>query len=207
MGELMEIRKSRVHHKFTMGVWLLSVFLLAVPAMAQEHPAAETGEHGTEAEAHEHGEGAEHHGYGYHPNHIALFFGVTDEEGHDLEFTLGFDYERRLSQRWGVGVMIDHAGGGLRNSVLGVPVFWHPGGKWKLWAAPGVEYHNGRGQVVEGHGEHGEIDEDETYFLVRLGVGYDIPLGGSWGLTPNLNVDFVEGERVWVYGVAFTFGW
>jgi len=201
---------KRVHRQTAWGVWLvLLTVLLAAPALAlaQEHEPAEHVGTEAETEAHEHGEEAEHHGHGYHPNHIALFFGVTDEEGHDLEFTTGFDYERRLSQHWGVGVLIDHAGGDLRNSVLGVPVFWHPGGRWKLFAAPGVEYHNGCGEVVEGHGERGEIDEDETYFLVRLGVAYDIHLGGSWGLAPNFNVDFVEGERVWVYGLAFTYGW
>lgn len=101
---------------------------------------------------------------------------------------------------------------GLRNTIFAVPFYWHPGGSWKLIAAPGVEFHNGRGEAVTPHksegGEegHGEADEDETYFLFRIGVAYDIHLGGSWGLAPAVDLDFVEGERVLVYGVSLTYG-
>lgn len=191
------------------GVWLLSMVLIVNPVVAQEHEAAEPA---TETEAEgvshgEHGEEGEHHGHEYHPNEIALFAGITDEEHHDSEFSLGIEYERRLSQHWGVGGLLEYTDE-LRNSILAVPVYWHPGGGWKLVAAPGIERHNGRGLVATPHKAegHSEVDEDETYFLFRLGVAYDIHLGGSWGLAPGVNLDFVEGERVLVYGVSLTYG-
>ena len=66
------------------------------------------------------------------------------------------------------------------------------------------------GKEAEQHGaevEHGEgADRDETYFLVRLGVGYDFHLGEKFGLAPQVNLDFVNNEEVWVYGVALTYG-
>ena len=90
-----------------------------------------------------------------------------------------------------------------------MPIYWHPGGGWKLIAAPGVEYHEGRGYVVTPHKNegHDEVDEDETYFLFRLGVAYDIHLAGNWGLAPAVNLDLVDGEKVWVYGASITYGW
>lgn len=42
-------------------------------------------------------------------------------------FTIGVDYERRLSRMWGIGVLADVAVGEIkREAVLGVPVFLHP---------------------------------------------------------------------------------
>jgi hypothetical protein len=104
--------------------------------------------------------------------------------------------------------LIDYAGGNLRNTILAAAVFWHPGGGWKFLGAPGVEYHQGRGgEAAPPKSEgHGEVDEDETYFLFRLGVAYDIHLGGSWGLAPAVDLDFVESERVLVYGLNLTHG-
>jgi hypothetical protein len=153
-----------------------------------------------------HGESeAAHHGRDF-KNEVALFLGYTDEEGHDLEFTLAFDYKRRVAEKWAVGGAIDYAGGELRNTVLLALAFYWPGlGNLQLLAGPGVEFHEGRG--LERH--HGEVtvDKDATYFVVRVGAAYDFHLGERFGIVPNVNLDLVDGERVWVYGLAFTYGW
>jgi hypothetical protein len=166
----------------------------------EEH--AEHGEHAEQAEAAEHHEAAGHH----HKHELALFLGATDEPGHDPEFSLGFEYEYRFAPRWGIGGLFDYAGGELRNTVLGIPVYWHPGGGWKLIAAPGLEHHNGRNGESGAHAKsdaHGEADKDETYFLIRLGVAYDIHIGSRYGLAPAINLDLVNNEEVWVYGLNF----
>jgi hypothetical protein len=49
---------------------------------------------------------------------------------------------------------------------------------------------------VEDSSKHG------TESLVRFGAGYGFKTGG-WMITPQLNVDFVDGEDVWVFGVGF----
>jgi len=135
--------------------------------------------------------------------------GGTDEHGHDTEFTWGIDYKRRIADRWAVGVLFDYAGGGLRNSVLAPMVAFWPGlGNLQLLAAAGVEFHQGRdGGGHQKSGEGGGTDEDATYFLFRVGAGYDFHFGESFGLVPNLNLDFVNNEKVWVYGLAVTYGW
>jgi hypothetical protein len=189
----------------------LAAFVAVGTATAQEHgegTVSETAERASDVE--DHGETAEHHGHSFHPNDLGVFLGATDEQGHDLQFTYGLDYERRFSEHLGIGGLIDYAGGGLRNTVLAVPVFWHPGGGWKLIAAPGVEFHNGRGgggEHATGDGGHGEADDDETHFLFRIGAGYHVHVSDHWGVVPTVDLDFVDGEEVWVYGVGLAYGW
>jgi len=39
--------------------------------------------------------------------------------------------------------------------------------------------------------------------LVRFGVERPFELSGGWEIAPQLNVDFVDGEDVWVPGALF----
>ncbi len=150
------------------------------PAHVEGAQHGEAPEHAEEAEQ-------EHRGRPHHRNEIALFLGATDESGHDTELTLGLEYARTVAERWAIGGLIDYAGGELRNLVVGVPIFWHPGRGWKMFAAPGVELHRGRdGESLHSaqSGEQGEADEDETHFLVRLGAAYAFHLGERYGIEP-----------------------
>jgi hypothetical protein len=149
------------------------------------------------------------HGHGRaHRNEIGLFMGGTDERGHDTEFTWGLDYKRRIARRWAVGLLFDYAGGELRNSLLAPSVSFWPGiGGLQLLAAPGIEFHEGRNGGGHGGAKSGdEVDADATYFLFRVGLAYDIHLDKRFGLVPGVNLDFVNGEQVWVYGLTLTYG-
>jgi len=169
----------------------LSVAMIGlVPVVLAEEP------HG---EGHERAENDSGHHLREHKNEVAIFLGLTDEAGHDSEFTLGVEYKRRIAERWAVGGAFDYAGGELRNAVL---------------------THNGRGGGGHGEGpstdggcgcgksaaEHGEVDEDSTHFLLRIGVGYGFHLGRRFGIVPGVYLDFVDNEEVWVYGLNFTYG-
>ncbi|MBD3871451.1 MAG: hypothetical protein IFK91_00845 [Acidobacteria bacterium] len=197
------------------GVGLLMLALVAVPAVAvenddeQDAPKAEHGDVAEDAETVEHeGEHSSHHIRDF-KNEVAVFLGGTDEHGHGTELTWGLDYKRRIAERWAVGVLFDYAGGELRNAVLAPMVGFWPGiGKLQLLAAVGVESHQGRdGGGHQKSDEGGGTDEDATYFLLRLGIAYDIHLGESFGVVPIVNLDFVNNEKVWVYGLAATYGW
>ena len=119
-------------------------------------------------------------------NEVAFFMGVTDDD-QETAFSLGLDYEYRLNRRLGIGGLVDYAFGDLRSGVLGVPVFFHPSEKWKLFAAPGFERR-----------------ESENNFLVRLGAGYSFDVGPV-DLEPSFMVDFVDEDEVsevFILGVA-----
>ena len=163
---------------------LLTLTLAFVPvAAADEHGAAEE----------EHSEG-EHHDF--HRNHLSFFLGVTDgreAEGggeEDAADTLGLDYERRLTRVFGVGLLLEFVGGDQREGVVGIPVTFHAGRAAKFLLAPGVE-------------RNLEIDDYE--FLVRVGFAYDFEVGRIT-LAPALNVDLVDGEQIYVYGVNIGWG-
>ncbi len=119
----------------------------------------------------------------FHPNLLALFVGVTDEGRHEA-LALGIEYERRLNESFGVGVLAEHTFGDLDFWVYAVPFAYHAG-RWKFYIAPGVE-----------KGDHG------SEFLVRIGGEYAFEVG-AWEISPQLNVDLVDGDEVYVLGVTF----
>jgi len=182
------------HFSFV-GFLVIATAMSAFPSMAEE-------------EHTEHLDGAEHHGEsGHHfKNGGALFLGVTNEQGHGTEPTWGLEYGRALSPKWGVGGLLDYAGGNQRNLVIAPLVYWKPfGGGFTLLAAAGVEYHNGRGAVEHHLFKAGAaaLDIDKTYFVFRLGAAYYFHLGSRYGIGPAVNLDFVNGHEVWIYGVNF----
>lgn len=132
-------------------------------------------------DAHEaHAEQADHP----HRHHVALFAGVTDDDG-ESEFTVGADYEFRFHRIVGAGALIDHAGGSADTTVVGAGIWVHPHGGFKFLLAPGLETHSGH-----------------TEFLVRVGAAYDFHVK-SFSISPTINVDFVDGEEILVYGLSF----
>lgn len=168
----------------------------------------ESAEHAEEATHHDHAEGAEHHAGSHHDSKHAmgLFLGVTDESGHDSDQTFGLEYAYKLSKNWAVGGLIDYAGPDQRNWIAAPVVYWKPGlGGLILLAAPGVEYHDGRGEVEHHHlkASDSEVDEDSTEFLFRLGAIYMFHIGSRYGIGPTVNLDLVNGHEVLVYGLTF----
>jgi len=147
---------------------------------------------GARAQESEHGEA----GHEYHPNHFSFFIGITDggnAEGDGEENaspTLGLDYERQLSRRFGVGFLADVAAGDRREFVAGIPLVLHAGRSAKIYVAPGIERSK-------------ETGHDET--MVRLGFMWSFSVG-RMTLSPALNVDFVNGERIYVPGLNVGWG-
>jgi hypothetical protein len=133
----------------------------------------------------EHGDEVSESEHQSHKHHVAIFLGNThDYHGNDA-FTVGVDYEYRLTDLFGIGGVIDHAGGNINSTVVGGGLFTHPWKDLRLATILGNEHQN----------DHNEL-------LVRLGVSYDFHTE-KWILTPVINVDLLEsGHQNWVYGVA-----
>jgi hypothetical protein len=117
----------------------------------------------------------------FHRNVIGVFLGVTDEGREEAE-TFGIEYARRFNESFGIGVVAEFARGDLDFEVYAVPFVYY-NGPWAFYAGPGVE------------------DSDEgSEFLARVGMEYAFEVG-EFEIAPQINLDFVDSEEVWVAGV------
>lgn len=128
---------------------------------------------------------AEHHA----PHSVlGLFIGDTVEDRRTDErrdgLTLGLEYEYRAAERFGLGFTAEYVGGDSENFVLVLPVAYHSG-PWKLYAGPGLE-------AGDGHSEP----------LFRVGAEYGFRVS-DYEISPQLDLDFVNGERLFIFGVVF----
>jgi opacity protein-like surface antigen len=182
----------------------------ATPALAQEppapsHPVQQASPPGHEAD----------HGEHFHRNELALIVAATYEEGeHEEEgetfFTVGGEYERRLTRALGVGVEFEYVADAEAWLLL-APITLHPAGGLKLFGGLGLE----RKVVHESeHGEHhGDARDErdrETLFLWRIGAGYGFEFAERYSLGPTVSFDFIRESGSWVnavvYGVTFGIG-
>lgn len=124
--------------------------------------------------------------HGFHPNLVGVFLGVTDE-GREEAPTIGIEYERRINASFGIGAVAEYASQDLDFFVFAVPFAFH-NGPWKLYVAPGIE-----------DSDHG------SEYLTRIGAEYAFEVG-AFEIAPQLNVDFVDGEEIWVAGLVFAKG-
>jgi hypothetical protein len=139
-------------------------------------------------QTHETHQGSEH----YHKNSVGLFLGNTYEDsdhGSENGFTVGFSYERRFIKLLGIGGFYEYAGGDFDKWSIGVPLFIHPYKGLRFQIAPGLE--------------HRESDDE---FLFRLGVAYDFNISEQLAIVPEVNVDFVDGEEAFVFGLTLGVG-
>jgi hypothetical protein len=113
---------------------------------------------------------------------IGVFLGDTTEDRRD-GVTLGLEYEYRASPAWGVGLTVEHVAGDFDTNVLVLPVAHHRGA-WKFYVGPGVEF----------------ADEGEEP-LLRAGVEYGFHVG-EVEVSPQIDVDFIDGERLLIFGLV-----
>jgi len=181
----------------------LALALLASPLRAQEAPPPQRT---TAAEAP--GEEREP------ANDLGAFFGGTSESD-DTHFTIGLEYERRLSERLALIVVAEHVNG-IDAWVFLAPLAFRPFRQLPLtlYAGPGVETKvpepeaEDTGSTDEAHETSGE-GERETLLVLRAGVGWPFELG-RLSVKPQLEVDFAREHDAWqtalVFGVAVGFG-
>ena len=120
-------------------------------------------------------------------NDLGLFLGVTDSDG-DTGFSVGLDYERRLSRGFGIGGVIEYTGNDYRDGIVAASFNWHAWKELKLLAAPGVEVNRADGSDA---------------FLFRIGAEYGFAIGKGFEIAPALNFDFTSDETSVVYSLSF----
>lgn len=170
--------------KAAMSLVVAIVFSFARISWAQEA-------HHTEHEPSEHAEHSEHGEQHLHRHHIAAFFGGTHAE-HETAWTIGADYEYRLSKWVGVGALIDYAGGPLEERIVAGMVVVHPITSLAVGVAAGQDH-----RVEHGHGENS--------FVVRVGATYYFEVG-RFGIGPSYFLDTTNGETLHVFGITIATG-
>lgn len=125
-------------------------------------------------------------------HHVDLFLGAVSRfEGGEKDhgMALGLEYEYSLSQRWGIGGLIEGVTAGHgRQLAMVAPLTWHPWRGLKLSLGPGMEF-------VEGEAE----------FLGRASIGYEFRWG-RWELIPEISGDFGREAQSLVYGLGIGLG-
>lgn len=123
----------------------------------------------------------------HHRNTLGVFLGAALDGREDAP-AIGLEYERRIGEAFGIGAVVEYTGDDADFWVAAVPLALHAG-HFKFYIAPGFE-----------DGEHGKEG------LLRLGAEYGFALSAGWEIAPQVNVDFVDGEDVWVIGLLFAKG-
>jgi hypothetical protein len=188
------------------------IALIVGTALAAFAESSENGDHKVADDHH----GESHH----HANHVALFMGLTSNlDKEHTDFTLGADYEQRISDKWGAGLIGELVFAEHRENILGVQVFHHID-SFKIFGGPGIalakiaehgedehaedDGHGKANAVVEAHAE----DAEESWhkeFLFRLGAGYDFHYN-KLSITPTVSADYIDRGIAVIYGVGVGFG-
>ena len=160
-----------------LGLLTAMIFAMCAPAVYAQTDDQDAGDH-EPASAHE-------STHGSHKNVVSFFAGVTHAGRRENGLALGAGYERLLSESFAIGVLAERTFGDADFWVYAVP-FSYRVDRWKFYIAPGIE----------------DSDRHGTESLVRLSVEYAFEVG-SWEVSPQFAVDFVDGEEVLILGVVF----
>lgn len=122
------------------------------------------------------------HGEQHHKNHVGVFVGLTHER-RENGFALGIDYARRVSGSFSIGAYAERTWGDFNFDIYGVSLVYHVD-RWAWAIGPGIE--------------DSQLGNERLW---RLGVGYSFDVGAAT-VTPNFYIDVVDGEQVYVLGIA-----
>ena len=131
---------------------------------------------------------SDHNTHLSHRNVLSLFAGVTHAGRRENGLALGVGYERLLNDFLAIGVLAEHTFCDGDISVYAVPLSYRFD-RWKFYVAPGIE----------------ESDKHGTESLVRLSAEYAFE-AGSWEVSPQLAIDFVDSDEVLILGIVFGWG-
>ena len=134
-------------------------------------------------------------------NAVELFLGgVTETDDWATGFGAGLGYVRHLSTMWGLGVAGELSTTDVERAwLVNVPLYFYPAGGLGLKAGPVLE---GSDEASEDGGD----TERATNLGARFGAGWEFELGERFTLSPEINLDVVDGSSTWVYGLTFGVG-
>lgn len=111
-------------------------------------------------------------------HHVSVVLGgTTAPRENETGFTFGVDYEYRLRERFGLGGVVERAGGRLNATSLIALVDVHLSRQLVVQAGPGVTF-----------------EEGERFVVGRIGGYYEFELR-KYTLSPTVSYDFAGGGR------------
>lgn len=118
-----------------------------------------------------------------------VFLGATHFDG-ESDFTFGVEYEYMFDKHFGAGLIWErtaegHDGDGV--NVVIAEVFYHPNHHWRFGIGFGEEQIRGK--------------KPKEKDLWRLSATYEYPVG-QFVVAPTVAVDFIDGDRATVAGLA-----
>ena len=119
-------------------------------------------------------------------NELAVFIGASSST-EITAFAIGFDYQYRFNNIFGLGFETDYVGGEFSSFLVGPAAYLHAG-NFEFALVPAIE-----------------ISGEETIGVFRIGVGYEIEFNRV-AITPTIYFDSERnGEYALVYGISFVF--
>jgi hypothetical protein len=140
---------------------------------------------------------------GRHRHHVAFLAGGSHNTKKDGD-TFGVDYAYGFVNRVGLLIAYEHVGGDFREDLMAFTAAWHPWKGLRLVAGPGFDREARESEALP---EQAPVSGGKrTQGLLRVGGGYDIQLPHGFSIGPDLAVDILRGEKVFLYGVNIGFG-
>ena len=177
--------------RFATARILFALMIVLAPALvvAQEYTPEVEGHATEEAE--------------FHRNHFGAFLGVSRHSDlKDRAITLGVEYARVFSPRWGASAYLEMVGGELeRDLIVIVAGIFYPMRGLGIVLGPGIEKVN---KDVEHNGE--VVQEQETELIIRGGIAYGFHIAETASLGPTIFADWSETRWTFVYGISWVVG-
>lgn len=138
-----------------------------------------------------------------HRHHVAMLAGASHNTKKDGS-TIGADYEYRFLHRLGLLASFEYVGGDFREDLFAFAAAWHPWKGLRLIAGPGFD----RELRGKGEGEHTPAAESHSKYrsLFRTGAAYEFHIRDHLTIGPEIAVDVLKGEKVFVYGINVGWG-
>lgn len=135
------------------------------------------------------------------PHHVSVILGGTHVfEPNHTGFTIGIDYEYRVSQLLGLGGVVEYAFDEVDAWTLLAPADIHLTNQWTLQVGPGVEFIDVTEEIMLPDGSFEEEVISETNFVFRVGTFYEFKVG-EFTIAPQVHYDITRSDAL-VFGIA-----
>ena len=128
--------------------------------------------------------------HSWHPNHLSLFAGYTTDLDKKDGYKIGIEYERRLSDHFGLGVTFDFTGKDFEIYALSVGATAYP-----FKDLP----------MVLGAGVGAKFYSKQTKPFIRTLIAYDFHVN-SISISPTIFYDIYERENLLSPGICLGIG-